>query len=508
LSVPSVKSFAEKLPESLKILKYPREKTYLKENFTHKPKNTNMRRFLLLTCLSALLCTIVNAQFSLRFDGKNDYVQIPYSTTVTPTPAITVEAWVKVYDWNANPPNKFAGHSIYQYMIFKKNVNSNCSFNEGFLLKIVQNTRQFEAMMDDPGNCATSISQRKILTCEGFIEFNRWYHLALVADNNNIEFYVDGVKQCKYYPNDPNAVEPSCGSNTPCPSPSNFSYSTGFTQNYDPTTPVYFGTSGWAPGWDGLFYGEMDEVRISNVRRYSSNFTPQQYHNNDANTGALYHFDEGVGLSLGDVSGNNNNGTLSYYTGLPNGNAAGPTWVGSIFPVRWLSFTAKEKNKKIYLNWSTASEMNNTGFEVERSNDGVSYKKIGWVASKGNSNNVQQYEFTDAAPGKGTRFYRLKQIDIDNKYEYSSVKSVKAGSGGVVAIYPNPVKDELKLQLDEVEPGTQITITDQVGRTVLTRTISAPGIYKVNVQALARGLYMLSVTNRQKRVFDTKILKE
>ena len=96
----------------------------------------------------------------------------------------------------------------------------------------------------------------------------------------------------------------------------------------------------------------------------------------------------------------------------------------STLPITLSSFTGKEANKSILLNWVTASEKNNKNFEVLRSVDGKSFKTIGTIDGAGNSDKELKYSFVDANPFGGTNYYQLKQIDFDGKNATSSTIAI------------------------------------------------------------------------------------
>ena len=124
-------------------------------------------------------------------------------------------------------------------------------------------------------------------------------------------------------------------------------------------------------------------------------------------------------------------------------------------PVELVSFTFRVKGtNEVQLNWRTQSEINNFGFEVERSTDNglhtanspkmnsKNWIKIGFVKGSGNSNSQKNYSFTDSETGFGDIFYRLKQIDNDGKFKYSKVINVKLEYPSKFELsqnYPNPV---------------------------------------------------------------------
>ncbi len=97
---------------------------------------------------------------------------------------------------------------------------------------------------------------------------------------------------------------------------------------------------------------------------------------------------------------------------------------GTILPVRLIGFDAKIQSGSVLLKWSTASEENNDRFVIERSDESQQFQAIGTVSGVGNSTTTQYYSYTDRAPLKGINFYRLRQVDADDKFSFSQVKRV------------------------------------------------------------------------------------
>lgn len=152
---------------------------------------------------------------------------------------------------------------------------------------------------------------------------------------------------------------------------------------------------------------------------------------------------------------------------------------GSALPVQLLSFTGAADHSNVYLQWSTATEINNKGFDVERSTDGKNFAKVDFVKGAGNTTQVQQYATMDAGAfdkaGSDLLYYRLKQTDVDGIYEYSNTISVRNGAdrSGSVSANPNPFVNDLTLSLASANHGTAaITITDAQGREIATRTVT------------------------------------
>lgn len=104
----------------------------------------------------------------------------------------------------------------------------------------------------------------------------------------------------------------------------------------------------------------------------------------------------------------------------PNGFAA-----LSMLPVRFTSFVAKKAGNKVNLSWSTAQEINNNRFEIEKSLDGDNWQTIAMVLGAGTTNNVSNYSYTDQQVKDGTLYYRIRQVDMDGKTTVSGTQIVR-----------------------------------------------------------------------------------
>jgi hypothetical protein len=145
------------------------------------------------------------------------------------------------------------------------------------------------------------------------------------------------------------------------------------------------------------------------------------------------------------------------------------------------------------LDWTTASEVNNSYFEVERSEDGVKWEVIGFVEGSGTSYEKREYSFVDVNPYDLT-FYRLLQIDKDGKQNYSSVRLVQLYKElikkNLVSIYPNPSNGALFIEPVLLEP-LFISIYDINGKLLYKGEVSQ--IF--NIQNLANGIYLIEVVS-------------
>lgn len=180
---------------------------------------------------------------------------------------------------------------------------------------------------------------------------------------------------------------------------------------------------------------------------------------------------------------------------------------GGATPVTWLHFKANLINDKdVLLNWATASEINNSHFEVERSTDGVNFVKIGTEKSKapsGQSNIILNYYLTDfnvANTGKQTLYYRVKQVDFDGSFAYTNIEVIKLKFNSTTRVYPNPTKDDITISFTPASDDEEviITVTDMAGKVVYTEkatcNFNQQFIHKVSLKDIESGCYNATIT--------------
>ena len=136
------------------------------------------------------------------------------------------------------------------------------------------------------------------------------------------------------------------------------------------------------------------------------------------------------------------------------GSAQNTVSVSTTLPVKLLSFHATDKKESIFLDWQTSAETNTSVFEIERSNGDGQFKKIGEQAAAGNSNQQLTYHFVDDNPLPGKNYYRLRMLDLDGKWEYSTTVSViSEKESRLCSIYPNPVSDAVSVTMNMQNAG-------------------------------------------------------
>lgn len=163
-------------------------------------------------------------------------------------------------------------------------------------------------------------------------------------------------------------------------------------------------------------------------------------------------------------------------------------------PVELIEFRGMKMNQNnIQLNWVTASEINNWGFEIERSNSkDRNWEMIGWKKGQGDSHKTNYYSFEDSTPLEGTNYYRLKQMNIDGNYEYTKTISVKLeNENNSIRISHTLVRDKLFLIYDHEENQIQRgIISDMYGN--LTIKIHN-GLRDLELSHLPPGQYIISI---------------
>ena len=175
---------------------------------------------------------------------------------------------------------------------------------------------------------------------------------------------------------------------------------------------------------------------------------------------------------------------------------------GSALPVELVSFSAVVEKGNVVLNWQTTTEVNNYGFEIEKSKGkGEKWEKISFVDGHGTTNAPQRYSYTDK-PGSGIFWFRLKQIDRDGKFEYSSIVEADLSAPvtfGLEQNYPNPFNPATTIRYGlPQQANVRLAVYDVIGREVATlvNETKEAGSYEVTftTQPLASGVYLCRLT--------------
>ncbi|HEY6956878.1 MAG TPA: T9SS type A sorting domain-containing protein, partial [Flavisolibacter sp.] len=176
-------------------------------------------------------------------------------------------------------------------------------------------------------------------------------------------------------------------------------------------------------------------------------------------------------------------------------------------PVTITYFGASATTGGIKLTWMVASESNVNRYDVERSSNGKSFSKIGQVTASG----ATTYTYVDAAYQTGSNYYRLKSLDNDGAYKYSTIVLFKVGKNTLSSLrtYPVPASSDLTVFHDPATSTSSISIVSTDGR-ILKTIIPIQGATEtqINVSSLKSGLYMIRYSILESGTVTTKLIKQ
>ncbi len=277
---------------------------------------------------------------------------------------------------------------------------------------------------------------------------------------------------------------------------------TSFTENYNYVEAATFGY------WQGSTYNTMATWRTntgqgandknSAITVAASGVVASPTSSDIQNNGMDY--DATVPT---DIDGNTRHATTPYM-GAYEGSTA--------LPIELLHFTAIPAGKVVELSWSTATEINNDYFTIERSADGLLFEKMSIVQGAGNSNSTLFYNDTDALPLKGISYYRLKQTDFDGQYSYSQIVPVSFSGVGELTLFPNPAEHSVLISFFSTSGDTfTLQFFDAKGSIVKCQSYTADedGINSliVHLNEFEAGIYFVYLINRNE-ILKTKVVKQ
>jgi len=178
------------------------------------------------------------------------------------------------------------------------------------------------------------------------------------------------------------------------------------------------------------------------------------------------------------------------------------TYLGPPLPVTWLHFRGKTVAKNNLLDWATANEQNTKEYQIERSLNGTSFSRIGIVHAVGNSNQTNTYQYTDYDIDRLNSeymFYRLKQIDIDGKFQYSNVVRLRYNDKNTTntIVYPNPTPGRVTILVGDIAlVGSMAVLYDINGRLLENIKITASS-QPVDLGRYVNGIYFIKMSNNE-----------
>ena len=326
-----------------------------------------MKKLLLLSVAAFFCCQFSFAQNALRFTASvPNYVQVgnTMNTFLAGKNAITVEAWCFLASYS-----------------FLPTAVGNYGSGMQFLLRVDGNRPAF--WVDNGGGF-------RVVNGSTTVPLNTWTHLAGVWNGSVLSVYINGVL------NGTTSVVGGAFNAT--------------------TNPVRIGASLTSEPWDG----KLDDVRIWSVARTTTDINTYKSSCVSGTTPgllALYHFEEGTGTSVADLTGHGYNGTL----------VSSPAWTTglgcTILPVNFVSVSAKKTNDNVVLSWKVAAEQDILRYEIERSADGRNFDIAGYVVAV----NSNEYSWLDISATQALSYYRVKSIDLSGEVKYSAVARVAGG---------------------------------------------------------------------------------
>lgn len=189
-----------------------------------------------------------------------------------------------------------------------------------------------------------------------------------------------------------------------------------------------------------------------------------------------------------------------------------------VLPVSLVDFRAIRTGKTAGLFWNTASENNSKGFNIEKSADGITYQLLDFVATKaagGNSSNGLNYFYEDKKPLMSANYYRIKLLDLDDKFSYSKTALVRFNTSGsffINNVYPKPALSTLHVAMEagKITNGS-LLITDLSGKVFTQKSLvlnKGNNLVTLDVSSLAKGIYVLKIISNENEIAVEKWIKE
>lgn len=173
-------------------------------------------------------------------------------------------------------------------------------------------------------------------------------------------------------------------------------------------------------------------------------------------------------------------------------------------PVNWLEFNGRKNGNQVNLNWSTASELNCSHFEIERSSDGHRFRVIGIEEGNGTVNTISNYRYVDKNPSNLKLYYRLRQIDFNGESSYSNVITIQPEAQLVIS--PNPFKNTIEVSVEN-QDIIRVELIDLFGRIVYNDEVTSSKT-TINLNSeLDHGMYTLRIV-LENSVIEKRIIKE
>lgn len=179
----------------------------------------------------------------------------------------------------------------------------------------------------------------------------------------------------------------------------------------------------------------------------------------------------------------------------------------AILPVKLLSFYAAKNNQDVLLGWQTATEINSSHFNIQRSKDGIQFEKVGTVAAAGNSNSLKLYNYSDRKLSAGIYYYRLEQVDIDGRHEYSKIIKINFERPAGCLVYPNPAATGNVFIESDQKQVQKLVVLNLRGQKMMEVDFFNDATRKsFNITKLPGGLYFLKLYSKENVLLENRKL--
>ena len=181
--------------------------------------------------------------------------------------------------------------------------------------------------------------------------------------------------------------------------------------------------------------------------------------------------------------------------------------VADALPMVWLDVKAQNQNGVIQIRWQTGDEVNCDDYQVEKSSNGVDWIPIGHAIKAYNTVGPNNYFVDDNDLPAVISFYRIKQNDLDGRYSYSKIVSVKNDRQGGIWVYPVPADDRLNIVADVNQPLKTVRIYTSAGSLVAFAQPGNAVSYTMDVRHLAGGVYSVMIVLEDGRIVTRRVVK-
>ena len=213
-----------------------------------------------------------------------------------------------------------------------------------------------------------------------------------------------------------------------------------------------------------------------------------------------------AGFVIITIIANRKDEALDYnVTFVPNGGVPGAGCVAPTLPVDWISFTSEIVDQNVLLKWAVAEEKNVFMYEIERSNDGIQFDKIGEINVKSNDGTKNYYTYLDLNPSSKLNYYRIKNIDTDGKSSYTNISSTFVNKNNIFLL-STISSSKVEFVIDDY-PNVFVNIIDLNGKIIREKIECDNGKNQINIDDIPVGMYFLQFKSNNNLINNFKFVK-